>query len=208
MSRLGEKESAGCKSSNKDPLAWEELRTEHIVQDQWIDFRKSTYRYPDGRVFEPFYSYSRRDYVVIVASDTDGKYLCVRQFRHGIREVTTEFPAGGIERRDGKEYGTSQDLSAEDALAAAKRELLEETGYESEEWKHLLTIPSNATVSDNYAYLFVAGNCRLVAGQDLDETEDLTVVKHSAREIEEMIRNGDFQQAMHVTAWLMAQRRQ
>ena len=38
----------------KDPLAWEELSTEHIVQDQWIDFRKSAYRYPDGRVFEPF----------------------------------------------------------------------------------------------------------------------------------------------------------
>ena len=137
------------KVAEKDPLAWEELRTEHIIQDQWIDFRKSVYRYPDGRVFEPFYSYSRRDYAVIVASDTEGRYLCVRQFRHGIREVTTEFPAGGIERKDGKEYGASQDLSAEDALEAAKRELLEETGYESDEWRHLLTIPSNATVSDN-----------------------------------------------------------
>ena len=194
-------------NTKKDPLAWEELHTEHIIQDQWIDFRKSAYRYPDGRVFAPFYSYSRRDYVVIVASDTDGKYLCVRQFRHGIREVTTEFPAGGIERKDGREYGVSQDLSAEDALAAAKRELLEETGYESEEWRHLLTIPSNATVSDNYAYLFVARNCRRVAGQDLDETEDLMVVKHSAQEIEKMIKTGDFQQAMHVTAWLLALRR-
>ena len=35
---------------------------------------------PDGKVFEPFYSYSRKDYVVIVACDEDGKYLCVRQF--------------------------------------------------------------------------------------------------------------------------------
>lgn len=196
------------KVAEKDPLAWEELRTEHIIMDQWIDFRKSVYRYPDGRVFEPFYSYSRRDYAVIVASDTEGRYLCVRQFRHGIREVTTEFPAGGIERKDGKEYGASQDLSAEDALDAAKRELLEETGYESDEWRHLLTIPSNATVSDNYAHLFVARNCRRVAGQHLDETEDLTVVKHTAHEIEEMIKNGDFQQAMHVTAWLLALRRQ
>lgn len=208
MSGSVEKESPGRKSSQKDPLAWEELHTEHIIQDQWIDFRKSAYRYPDGRVFEPFYSYSRRDYAVIVASDTEGRYLCVRQFRHGIREVTTEFPAGGIERKDGKEYGSSQDLSAEDALATAKRELLEETGYESDEWRHLLTIPSNATVSDNYAHLFAARNCRRVAGQHLDETEDLTVVKHTAQEIEEMIRNGDFQQAMHVTAWLLALRRQ
>ena len=52
-------------------LAWEEIRTEHIVQDEWIDFRRSAYRFPDGRVFEPFYSYSRRDYVVIVAADEE-----------------------------------------------------------------------------------------------------------------------------------------
>ena len=56
--------------SDQEALAWEELYTEHIVQDEWIDFRKSAYRFPDGSVFEPYYSYSRRDYVVIVASDT------------------------------------------------------------------------------------------------------------------------------------------
>ena len=87
-------------------LLWEEIRTEHLIQDQWIDFRRSAYRLPDGSVWEPFYSYSRRDYVVIVASDENGDYLCVRQFRQGIRQVTTEFPAGGIERNDGKQYGS------------------------------------------------------------------------------------------------------
>ena len=86
---------------------WEEVHMEHIVQDEWIDFRRSAWKFPDGSVFEPFYSYSRRDYVVIVASDTDGNYLCVKQFVDRNRQVTTEFPAGGIERR-WKEYGSSQ----------------------------------------------------------------------------------------------------
>ena len=191
---------------NRDPLAWEEVSTEHLVQDEWIDFRRSAYRLPDGSVFEPFYTYSRRDYVVIVASDTDGNYLCVRQFRQGIREVTTEFPAGGIERKDGREYG-SGDCCAENALAAAKRELLEETGYESDEWSHLLTVPSNATVADNYAHLFAARNCRRVTGQSLDETEFLNVRKYTAQEIEELIAKGGFQQAVHVMAWLLSLRR-
>ena len=204
-------------NNDSNDLVWEELSTEHIVQDQWIDFRRSKYRFPDGREFEPFYSYSRRDYVVIVASDEEGNYLCVRQFRQGIGEVTTEFPAGGIERKDGKEYETragaskdssemNPDASAEDALEAARRELLEETGYESDEWKHLLTLPSNATIADNYAYIFTAKNCRQVAGQSLDETECLNVIKHTATEIEELITDGDFKQAMHVTAWLLAGR--
>ena len=187
-------------------LIWEEVKTEHIVQDEWIDFRKTAFRFPDGRIFEPFYTYSRRDYVVIVASDEEGKYLCVRQFRQGIREVTVEFTAGGIERSDGKEYGEHASCTVEDALAAAKRELLEETGYESDEWKHLITIPSNATIADNMAYIFTAHNCKKKADQSLDEMEFLNVEKYTPEEIEEMIAGGNFKQAMHVMAWLLAQR--
>lgn len=200
------KDAVNIGEREKDPLTWEEISTEHIIQDEWIDFRKSAYRFPDGSVWEPFYSYSRRDYVVIVASDGDGNYLCVRQFRQGIKKVTTEFPAGGIERKDGREYGEPGELPAEDALSAAKRELLEETGYESDEWRHLLTVPSNATIADNYACLFEAKNCKRVSGQSLDETEFLNVTKYTEREIEALIANGGFQQAVHILAWLLARR--
>jgi len=190
---------------NDKELAWEEIKTEHLVQDEWIDFRRSAYRYPDGRVYEPFYSYSRRDYVVIAASDSDGNYICVRQFRQGIKEVTTEFPAGGIERVDGQEYGSAE--YAETALDAAKRELLEETGYESSDWEHLLTIPSNATIADNYASVFLARNCVKKDVQHLDETEVLSYLKLSPSEIEALIAEGEFQQAIHVMAWLLVKQR-
>lgn len=188
-------------------LEWQEISTEHLVQDEWIDFRRSAFRFPDGSVFEPYYSYSRKDYVVIVASDEEGNYLCVRQYRQGIRRVTTEFPAGGIERKDGKEYGGRGEQNAEDALVAAKRELLEETGYESNEWSHLLTVPSNATMGDNYAHLYLAKNCRKVSGQNLDDTEFLNVEKLSAQEIEKLIAQGEFEQVVHVAAWLLALRK-
>ena len=190
---------------NDKDLEWEELSREHIIQDQWIDFRISRYRYPDGREFYPYYSYSRRDYTVIVASDENDNYICVRQFRQGIKEVTTEFPAGGIERDDGREYGSRD--SAESALDCAKRELMEETGYVSDEWTHLITVPSNATISDNYAYVFMARNCRKAGEQHLDETEYLNVQKLTADEIETLIHTGKFQQSVHVMAWLLAKER-
>lgn len=185
-------------------LIWEEINTESIVRDEWIDFRQSAYRYPDGKVYAPFYTYSKKDYAVIVASDEDGQYICVRQFRQGIKEVTTEFPAGGIESADSRSAGENR--REEDALECARRELREETGYESSEWTHLLTIPSNATICDNYAWLFMARNCRKTGEQHLDETERLNVLKLSADQIEERIRTGDFQQAVHVLAWLLARR--
>ena len=96
----------------------------------------------------------------------------------------------------------------EDAFDAAKRELLEETGYESDEWSPLLTLPSNATIADNYAHIFMAKNCHKVSGQDLDDTEFLNVIKLPAEMIEKMIGAGQFQQAIHITAWLLALRRE
>lgn len=196
---------------DRDDLAWEEVSTEHIIQDEWIDLRRSSYRLLDGTVFEPFYTYSRKDYVVIVASDCDGNYLCVRQFRQGIGEVTTELPAGGLEQLEGKEHNVcgedagGQGRHFEDALAAAKRELMEETGYSSEEWTHLITIPSHATIADNYAHVYMAKNCHKAGGQSLDETEFINVELHTEGEIRELIGSGRFQQAVHVMAWLLAQ---
>ena len=181
-------------------LAWEEISTEHIVQDEWIDFRRSAFRYPDGTVWQPYYSFTRRNYAVIVASDEEGKYLCVRQFRQGIRQVTTEFPAGAIEHKDGEN-------PEEAALRAAQRELREETGYESDRWRLLLTIPSNATISDNYAWLFTAEGCRKVTGQNLDAMELLRAETHSAEEIDRMLAEGQFQQSVHALAWLLAKQK-
>ena len=197
MEEAGRKDATG--------LAWEELSREHIIQNRWIDFRKSRYRFPDGSEFEPYYSYSRRDYAVIVATDEAGRFVCVRQFRQGIRQVTMEFPAGGIERTDGREYGGDGN-AAEDALAAAKRELLEETGYASGEWSHLLTVPSNATISDNYAYIYRAKNCRQVAQQHLDRTEFLETALLTAEELHDLIPSGGFQQAVHVLSLLLAEK--
>ncbi|MCR5592050.1 MAG: NUDIX hydrolase [Lachnospiraceae bacterium] len=200
-------EDKGTEYNKKDPLEWEEVSTEHIVSDEWIDIRRSSYRFPDGNVFEPFYTYSRKDFSVVAATDENGDYICVRQYRQGVRKVTTEFPAGGIERNDGKQYGAGY-ASREDALLAAKRELAEETGYESDDWSYMLTIPENATIADNYAYIFRARNCRRVSGQKLDDTEFLNVTKHSAAELEKLIADGDFPQAIHIMALLMSQREQ
>ena len=185
---------------NDENLIWEEISTEHIIQDEWIDFRRSAYRFPDGKIWQPYYSFTRRDYAVVVASDEEGRFICVRQFRQGIRRVTTEFPAGAIEKKDGKD-------PEEAALHGAQRELREETGYVSDSWRHLLTIPSNATISDNIAYLFAAENCRKVTGQDLDEMELLRIRKHSGEEIDAMLSRGEFQQSVHALAWLLAKQK-
>lgn len=180
-------------------LMWREIERTGIVRDPWIDLRASRYRLPDGAVRGPFYTYSRRDYAVVVPRDADGNIVCVRQFRQGIGRVTTEFPAGGIE-------WSGSGRSASEALAAARRELLEETGYVSDCWRRLLVLPANATIADNYAYVFAAEDCRRTDDQRLDETEFLRVELLRPAALEALILEGGFQQAVHVMAWLLAQR--
>ena len=211
----GQKSPAEKEAPEQQNLLWEEVRTEHVVRDEWIDLRRSVYRFPDGRVSWPYYSYTRRDYVVIIALDEEGRIICVRQFRQGIRTVTTEFPAGGIERQEISGYRALQNRDmpaggghplpqATEAQKAAQRELQEETGYASDHWIHLITIPADATISDNYAYVYVALHCHRVSGQNLDETEFVNVRLHTVREIDQLIGQGGFQQAVHVMAWFMA----
>ena len=201
--------SAGRGNGSDESLRWHELRTEHLIRNEWIDLRESWYTMPDGSVRGPFYTYTRKDFCVIAATDEAGRYICVRQYRQGIGKVTTEFPAGGIESGDDGDREGRPDLrSGEEAVAralrAAMRELREETGYESEEWRHLLTVPANATIADNYVHLFAAENCRLRFAQHLDETEVIRVKLYTADEIDRMIAEGKFQQAIHILAWELA----
>ena len=191
--------------SEFEELRWEKVSEKHIVQDEWIDFRRVRYRFPDGTEFEPYYNYSRRSFVIIVAIDENGNYICVRQYRHGIDQVTTEFSAGGIERSGDTEYGSEGD-SAEEELEAAKRELQEETGYVSDHWKHLITIPANPTIADNYAHIYLAKDCCKVSGQDLDDTEYLNAILLTKEELDKLIKENEFQQPTHLLAYLLAEK--
>ena len=109
-------------------------------------------------------------------------------------------------RDDGNLSDRDNTALSEPPLEAAIRELREETGYVSDDWKHLLTIPSNATVSDNFAHVFFAKNCKKVSDQELDDTEFLNVVLIEKNELEEMIKNLEFEQAVHVMAYLLSER--
>ncbi len=178
----------------KKALEWKKVSSRQILKDEWIDFRSAVYRLPDGREIGPFYSYSKKDYVVIAASDEDGNYICVRQFRQGAEKITTEFPAGCIE-------------NGEDPLECAKRELKEETGYVSDDWEQLLDICANPTVCSNRAVLFRAGNCKKLSGQAPDPYEFLELKTFKEEELLSLIQSGDFEQADHCLALLYSIRK-
>ncbi len=191
-------------------LYWELINEEHIIQDQWIDFRRNEYKLPDGQTITPVYNYSKHSFSLVVATDRSGNFICVRQYRHGIDEITTEFPAGGIEYAKEEDAASEPCITKENIIAsedeafeAAKRELREETGYTSNNWTHLLTIPANATISNSNVHIYCATGCTLSASQELDDTEFLNVVLLNETELLSAINGGDFKQALHVLAYYL-----
>ncbi|TWF54495.1 NUDIX hydrolase [Neorhizobium alkalisoli] len=95
---------------------WSVLSSETVVKDRWIDLRAETCVTPSGQEIAPYYVLSYPDWVNIVAITADDEIVLVRQYRHGAADVFTEIPGGAVDAGD------------PDPVAAAKRELLEETG--------------------------------------------------------------------------------
>ena len=74
---------------------------------------------------------------------------------------------------------------------AAKRELLEETGYVSDEWQYLgATVESSAKLT-NYMHIYFANHCRKVSGQHLDATEELDVLVVPLKQAVDMVMNNE-----------------
>ena len=115
---------------------------------------------PDGRTIPDYYVVRMPDYVLIYAQMDDGTVVMLRQYKHGVRRVCLGFPGGAVEE-------------GESPLTAARRELLEETGYEAEDWQGLGSFVTNGNQRCNAVHLFRASGCRRVKAPrsgDLEET--------------------------------------
>ena len=86
--------------------------------------------------------------VTIVAITDDRQVLLVRQYRHAAGEALLELPAGTLDRQP--------DGSLEDRLAAAKRELTEETGYRAATWRELATFFTAPGFASELMTMFLA----------------------------------------------------
>lgn len=168
-----------------DSLKWKILERKTIIKDPWIDLEASRCQLPNGKIIEPFYVNRARDFVVVVAITEDGNLLAERQYRHGVEQVLLELPAGAIEEGEAPE-------------TAARRELMEETGYQADSLEFLFKIAPNASSSSNYAWCYLARNVKYAGPQHLDETEALEVLEIPLAQLPAMLGRGEFQQAVHV----------
>ncbi len=126
--------------------------------------------------------------VCVVAVDDEDNVVVEKQFRYPFRKVMTEIPAGKMD-------------AGESPLAAAKRELSEETGIEAERWHYLGEYYPSVAISDEVIHMFAAFDLT-ICDAHTDEGEFLMVEKLPLSELTDMILRGEITDGKTQTAVL------
>lgn len=143
---------------------WKTERTESLIDTRWVKVRRDAVALPNGQRIDDFYAITISDAAAIVALDDAGNVILKREYRYCYDRDLIEIPAGVFEPGE------------TDGLTVAKRELLEETGYVSDEWQYLGATVESAAKLTNHIHIYFANHCRRVSAQHLDATEALEVL--------------------------------
>lgn len=139
-----------------------------------------------GRQFERLVLESV-DWVNVVAVDTSGRLVMVEQYRFGIEAVTLETPGGMVD--DGEDHGT-----------AARRELLEETGYGDGQWTYMGAVEPNPAIHGHLCHHWLAVDVRPVAAATPGAGEDVAILLMEPDALAQAIEDGHLRHALALSA--------
>ena len=171
--------------------SWERLGSERLMETPYFSLRSDRLRLPGGAVKDPYYVIERPDAAIIFPLAEGGEVVLVRQYRPPLGKMELGLPAGLVEE-------------GEEPEAAARRELLEETGHSGGRWEPLGVLASSPSLKDNHAHLFLARGVRETAAPDPDEHELVEVVKVPVEELVDLIRSGEIVSSSGVAAVMLA----
>lgn len=159
------------------------IDSEYLIRRPWLTARRDRLKMPNGTINPEFYVLEYPSWVNIIAITDEDRYVMVRQYRHGLGVISTELCAGVVE--DGEE-----------PLDAARRELLEETGFTGGEWELQCVISGNPSTTNNLTYCYLAKGVKRTDRQHLDATEDIEVITLSRDELLELMSADEMKQAL------------
>jgi len=170
------------------PRRWKTLANEVVYHTPIFDLQRRRASHP-RRGERDFYILDATDWINIIPLTRDRQVVMVRQFRHGIADFTIEIPGGMVDADDAS------------PMHAARREMIEETGYDSEAIIALGKVHPNPAIEGNICHSFLARNVTL--GRKPRETgaEETHVELVPLADIKPMIASGEIMHALTIAAF-------
>ena len=160
--------------------SWKTLSKKTILdKGKYLRVEDHTIELPDGRIIEEWPWIVTPDFVNVLAVTPQGKYLIFRQTKYSVDGLSLATIGGYIE-------------AEEDPLAAAKRELLEETGYTAENWTSLGSFPIDGNRGAGVAHYFLATDAWKVTKIDADDLEEQELLLLGKDELREALKAREF----------------
>jgi len=157
----------------KDRLTWQEENRKTVFTCPIFTVEERACRSPLDNSLKAFSVLNTSDWAIVIPvleTEQGKKFVMVRQWRHGARELSLEFPGGVFEK-------------GENAETAAARELKEETGYSAGKIQKLGEFSPNPAIMANRVHFFLATELSSPVGQELDEDEFVEVETHAKEEV-------------------------
>jgi ADP-ribose pyrophosphatase len=159
---------------------WKTLSRELILDhSKYLRVESHTVQLPDGQVIHDWPWVITPDFANVVAVTAEGHYLCFRQCKYAVEGISLA-PVGGYLD------------PGEDPLTAARRELLEETGYAAPKWIDLGHYPIAGNRGVGTAHFYLALGAQRVAERDADDLEEQELLLLSRDEVTAALDTGQF----------------
>ena len=168
--------------ADKD-MKWKTLSQKYLIEKPWLTARVDKVELPTGAIIDEYYVLEYPDWVNTSAITKDGMFVFVRQYRYAIGKTVNELCAGVIEK-------------GEDPMDAAKRELMEETGFGGGKWQKWMTISANPSTHTNLTHCYLATDVERMDVQHLDQAEDIEIRLFSREEVMDMLEKGEIWQSL------------
>lgn len=162
---------------------WKTLASKLVFETPWFQVFQNTVKLHSGKIFDNYYIFKRPEVAIIIAQTVAGNILCLREYKYGADKILIGLPAGCIEAHE------------KDFAAAAKRELLEETGCVPQSISKITDWYSDATSTSARVHVYLAKGCEQKQGLSLDHTEQIEVFEASLAEIQDMMIAGEIENA-------------
>lgn len=173
---------------------WQVLESKQLVSERWLQLREDRVRLANGHEIERFHVIHAPDWASVLCVTEQSEVVLVRQYRHGLGAPSLELPAGVIEPHETPEE-------------AARRELVEETGYEADDWVRIQSVSTEPARHTTQAHFFCARNARLARPASPEETEVLEIVTVPLADLARLATDGSIVHGVHVGAVLAALQR-
>lgn len=159
---------------------WAVRKNSPIIRSPWLQVDKQEVETFQGDVIPDYYVGSKADFIMVLAATEQNEIIILREYKHGVGDYVWNFPAGGIK----------PDESPEDA---AIRELLEETGYVTNELEFIGSYAVSSSWLRDRAYLFIGRNARKIRAPRIERGESIILFLKQMPEVLEMVRTGQIQ---------------